>query len=108
MVVTADILGEIYQNVQNLIFKEHEGSFEVGYIAGKLSKTGKVAFMGGMDVPIIVKFQTGWEEGARYANPDKQRSLKLVSLLDQLHTDQNQKHLLLLKHLDLKRNYLYK
>ena len=44
--------------------------FEVGYIAAKLSKTGKVAFMGGMDVPIIRKFQTGWEEGARYANPD--------------------------------------
>ena len=69
MVVTADD-GSLLPNVQNLIFKEHEGSFEVGYIAGKLSKTGKVAFMGGMDVPIIRKFQTGWEEGARYANPD--------------------------------------
>ena len=69
MVVTADN-GDLLPNVQNLIFKEHEGSFEVGYIAGKLSKTGKVAFMGGMDVPIIRKFQTGWEEGARYANPD--------------------------------------
>ena len=69
MVVTADN-GDLLPNVQNLIFKEHEGSFEVGFIAGKLSKTGKVAFMGGMDVPIIRKFQTGWEEGARYANPD--------------------------------------
>ena len=69
MVVTADN-GDLLPNVQNLIFKEHEGSFEVGYIAGKLSKTGKVAFMGGMDVPIIRKFQTGWEEGAKYANPN--------------------------------------
>ena len=69
MVITADN-GDLLPNVSNLIFKEHEGSFEVGYIAGKLSKTGHVAFMGGMDVPIIRKFQTGWEEGARYANPD--------------------------------------
>ena len=69
MVVT-DEGGNLLPNVANIVFKEHEGSFEVGYIAGKLSKTGQVAFMGGMDVPIIRKFQTGWEEGARYANPD--------------------------------------
>ena len=69
MVVTDDD-GNLLPNVANIVFKEHEGSFEVGYIAAKLSKTGKVAFMGGMDVPIIRKFQTGWEEGARYANPD--------------------------------------
>ena len=69
MVVTDDD-GNLLPNVANIVFKEHEGSFEVGYIAAKLSKTGKVAFMGGMDVPIIRKFQTGWEEGALYANPD--------------------------------------
>jgi len=69
MVVTDDD-GNLLPNVANIVFKEHEGSFEVGYIAAKLSKTGKVAFMGGMDVPIIRKFQTGWEEGAKYANPD--------------------------------------
>ena len=69
MVVT-DADGNLVPNVANIVFKEHEGSFEVGYIAAKLSKTGKVAFMGGMDVPIIRKFQTGWEEGASYANPD--------------------------------------
>ena len=69
MVVT-DADGNLVPNVANIVFKEHEGSFEVGYIAAKLSKTGKVAFMGGMDVPIIRKFQTGWEEGATYANPD--------------------------------------
>lgn len=69
MVVTDDG-GNLLPNVANIVFKEHEGSFEVGYIAGKLSKTGQVAFMGGMDVPIIRKFQTGWEEGALYANPD--------------------------------------
>ena len=58
MVVT-DADGNLVPNVANIVFKEHEGSFEVGYIAAKLSKTGKVAFMGGMDVPIIRKFQTG-------------------------------------------------
>ena len=68
--VVTDDDGNLLPNVTNIVFKEHEGSFEVGYIAAKLSKTGKVAFMGGMDVPIIRKFQTGWEEGAKYANPD--------------------------------------
>lgn len=56
-------------NVASLIFKEHEGSFLVGMIAARASKTGKIGFVGGMDIPLIHKFQTGYAEGARYANP---------------------------------------
>ena len=56
-------------NVASLIFKEHEGSFLVGMIAARTSKTGKVGFVGGMDIPLIHKFETGYAEGARYANP---------------------------------------
>ncbi|MFY9607060.1 MAG: BMP family ABC transporter substrate-binding protein [Blastocatellia bacterium] len=56
-------------NVASLIFEEHEGSFLVGMIAARQSKTGKIGFVGGMDIPLIHKFQTGYEEGARYANP---------------------------------------
>jgi len=57
-------------NVQSLIFKEHEGSFLVGMAAAMASKTGKVGFVGGMDIPLIRKFALGYVEGARYVNPD--------------------------------------
>jgi basic membrane protein A and related proteins len=55
-------------NVQSIVFKEHEGSFLVGMMAALASKTGKVGFIGGMDIPLIRKFQCGFEQGARYAN----------------------------------------
>ena len=56
-------------NVQSVVFKEHEGSFLVGMAAAMASKTGKVGFVGGMDIPLIRKFALGYEEGARYVNP---------------------------------------
>jgi basic membrane protein A len=57
-------------NVASLLFKEHEGSFLVGMIAAYTSKTGAIGFVGGMDIPLIHRFQTGYEEGARHVNPD--------------------------------------
>jgi basic membrane protein A and related proteins len=56
-------------NVQSIVFKEHEGSFLVGMAAAMASKTGKVGFVGGMDIPLIRRFALGYEEGARYVNP---------------------------------------
>ncbi len=59
-------------NVQSILFKEHEGSFLVGMLAALTSKSGKVGFVGGMDVPLIRRFQCGYEQGAKYANPKVQ------------------------------------
>ena len=56
-------------NVQSVVFKEHEGSFLVGMMAAQASKTGKVGFVGGMDIPLIRKFQCGYEQGAKFSNP---------------------------------------
>jgi basic membrane protein A and related proteins len=56
-------------NVQSVVFKEHEGSFLVGLLAAMASKTGKVGFVGGMDIPLIRKFACGYEQGVRHANP---------------------------------------
>ncbi|MFY8089179.1 MAG: BMP family lipoprotein, partial [Rubrivivax sp.] len=50
-------------NVQSIVFNEHEGSFLVGMMASMASKTGKVGFIGGMDIPLIRKFQCGFEQG---------------------------------------------
>ena len=57
-------------NVQSVIFKEHEGSFLVGMAAAMASQTGKVGFVGGMDIPLIRKFALGYVEGAKHVNPD--------------------------------------
>jgi basic membrane protein A len=54
-------------NVQSVVFKEQEGSFLVGAMAAMASKTGKVGFVGGMDIPLIRKFQCGYEQGAKFA-----------------------------------------
>jgi len=56
-------------NVQSIVFKEHEGSFLVGMMAALASKSGKVGFVGGMDIPLIRKFQCGYEQGAKYVKP---------------------------------------
>ena len=56
-------------NVQSTLFSEHEGSFLVGMMAAQASKSGQVGFVGGMDIPLIRKFQCGFEQGARFANP---------------------------------------
>ncbi|RZI70734.1 MAG: BMP family ABC transporter substrate-binding protein, partial [Rubrivivax sp.] len=56
-------------NVQSTLFKEHEGSYVVGAMAALVSKTGKVGFVGGMDIPLIRKFQCGYEQGAKVTNP---------------------------------------
>src|SRR5215216_4619313 len=57
-------------NVASLVFREHEGSYLVGMIAAAKSKTGVLGFLGGMDIPLIHKFETGYEEGARAVNPN--------------------------------------
>lgn len=56
-------------NVRSLLFEEHEGSFLVGAIAALKSKTGKVGFIGGMDIPLIRRFEMGFQAGAKYINP---------------------------------------
>ena len=55
-------------NVQSVVFKEHEGSFLVGLLASKASKTAKVGFVGGMDIPLIRRFACGYVQGVKFAN----------------------------------------
>ena len=57
-------------NEAYISFKEHEGSYLVGYLAGTLSQTGTVGFVGGMDIPLIHNFETGYEQGVMAACPD--------------------------------------
>jgi basic membrane protein A len=69
-------------NVAGLLFKEHEGSYLVGMIAAKTSRTGTVGFVGGMDIPLIRRFEKGYEEGARAVNPRIQVVQNYVGVTD--------------------------
>jgi basic membrane protein A len=56
-------------NVVSTVTKDWEGSFLVGYIAAKTTKTGTIGFVGGKDIPIIHRFFIGYYYGAMMANP---------------------------------------
>lgn len=57
-------------NVRSVVFKEHEGSYLVGVMAAMASKSGKVGFVGGMDIPLISRFACGYVQGAKSVSSD--------------------------------------
>ena len=80
--VIVDKDGKPLPNVADLVFREHEGSYLVGMIAASKNKTGTIGFLGGMDIPLIHKFETGYEEGARSVNPKIQIVQNYVGVTD--------------------------
>ena len=69
-------------NVASLVFKEHEGSYLVGILAAKTSKTNTLGFIGGMDIGLIHRFEKGFEEGAKSVNPNIQIIQNYVGVTD--------------------------
>ena len=57
-------------NLRQYVFKEHEGSYLVGVAAALASKTNKVGFVGGMDIPLIRKFACGYVGGVKSVSAD--------------------------------------
>ena len=55
-------------NVQSILFKEEEGSYLVGILAAMHSQSGKVGFIGGMDIPLIRAFACGYKQGVKSVN----------------------------------------
>ena len=62
--------GKIPENVVGLGFREEEGSFLVGAVAGLTTRSRHVGFVGGMDIPLIHRFEEGYRAGARAVCPD--------------------------------------
>lgn len=67
-------------NVLSVRFEEHQGSFLVGYIAGLKSKTKGVGFIGGMDIPLIRRFEKGFLEGVKASNPKARTFVNYVGV----------------------------
>jgi basic membrane protein A len=61
---------EGFENVASLVFRENEGSFLVGALAAMKSTTHTLGFVGGMDVPLIHKFEAGYRAGATHVHPE--------------------------------------
>ncbi|MDQ1901117.1 BMP family ABC transporter substrate-binding protein [Paracoccus sp. WLY502] len=57
-------------NVQSIVFTEEQGSYLAGIMAAMASKSGTVGFIGGMDIPLIHKFECGFAQGFKAARPD--------------------------------------
>jgi basic membrane protein A len=56
------------KNVNSVLFKEQEGSYLVGVAAAMASKSKKIGFIGGMDIPLIRAFECGYAQGAKAVN----------------------------------------
>ncbi|WP_409292370.1 BMP family protein [Peribacillus sp. SCS-37] len=69
-------------NVASITFKEHEGSFLVGVVAGMTTKTNKVGFIGGVQSPLIEKFETGFKAGVKSVNPKAEVITKYTGAFD--------------------------
>lgn len=66
-------------NVVGLVFREEEGSFLVGALAGGMSKSGKLGFVGGQEIPLIKRFETGFRAGVKTTNPGATVSAKYTN-----------------------------
>lgn len=68
----------LYQNVQSITFKDHEGAFLIGMISAYTTKTDHIGFIGGMDVPLIRNFGYGYLQGAKFVRPTMNVTLDMV------------------------------
>ncbi len=84
----------LYPNVQSILFKDHEGAFLVGIIAGKMSKTGVVGFIGGMDIPLIRNFATGFTQGVKYAAEDARVDVQMIGTTSDAWSNPTKAHAL--------------
>ena len=72
--------GELPPNVVALKFKEEEGSYLVGALSGWMTKTNQLGFVGGMQIPLIKKFEAGYVAGTKKANPQAAVDVKYAGV----------------------------
>lgn len=69
-------------NVQSVTFAEHEGSFLVGVVAGSMTKSNKIGFVGGAKIPVITRFEAGFKAGVAAVNPDAKVIINYAGAFD--------------------------
>jgi basic membrane protein A len=66
-------------NIANLLFAEEQGSFLVGVAAAMKTKKDNIGFVGGVDVPLIHKFEAGYTAGAKAVKPNIKVQVKYLT-----------------------------
>ncbi len=79
-IVDEEITGK--KNVASIKFAEHEGSYLVGVVAAMQTKTKKVGFVGGVDMPLIQKFEEGFKAGVKAVDPAIEVVVKYTGAFD--------------------------
>ncbi len=69
-------------NTVSVLFKEHEGSYLAGVVAGLMTETNKIGFVGGMDIPVIVRFEEGFKAGVKAVNPEAEILINYTGAFD--------------------------
>jgi basic membrane protein A and related proteins len=69
-IIDSNLGGDIPKNVASVTFKEQDGSFLMGVLAGKMTKSNKVGFVGGEKSDLIAKFEFGFKAGVKAVNPN--------------------------------------
>ncbi|MAT06929.1 MAG: BMP family ABC transporter substrate-binding protein [Acidimicrobiaceae bacterium] len=68
--VAADADGNPLPNVRSVTFKEHEGAYLAGVMAGLTTESNLIGFVGGIEIPPVVRFLSGFQQGLASVNPD--------------------------------------
>jgi len=80
--VAADANGDPLSNVRSVTFKEHEGAYLAGVMAGLTTLTDKIGFVGGIEIPPVVRFLKGFEQGLASVNPTASVDVAYVGSFD--------------------------
>lgn len=75
-------------NIISISFKDNESSFLVGYLAAKLSQTGKLGFIGGIESDTIDRFEWGYKAGAKYYAQETNKDIIVSAQYANSFTDQ--------------------
>ena len=68
-----------FDNVVSTEFAQNEGAYLAGALAGWMTKTGRIGFVGGEDMPVIRAFQIGFDAGLSHARPDAELIIKYIA-----------------------------
>lgn len=79
-----DAAGPRAPNVTGVLFREEEGSFLVGALAGGMTRTGLLGFVGGMEIPLIRKFEAGYRAGVKTVRPQARVIAKYTNNWEQV------------------------
>lgn len=77
--IANDFDGGEYANVRSIVYSQHEGAFLAGALAGWRTRTGRVSFIGAIDIPVIKAFLVGFREGVVYSSPETRVAVEFIS-----------------------------